>query len=507
MPDAARLSEAKQKLFELYRLGDLRSRLPAPRADLERKAGGPAPLSLVQEPLWRRDQVVAPLAPLYNESITIHREGPLNVAALEQSLTEVIRRHEIWRTTFDVVNGQPVQIVHGKPAILRLPLIDLRDLPKAERDAQALRVATVDAKSAFDLKQGPLVRVKLVRLDDQAYRLFLTMHQIIVDGVSVYAVLPSELTATYEAFAAGKQSPLPELSFQYADFAYCQRQWLTRERRQDQLAYWREQLSGDLPVLKWPDARPPGQTFRGAIHPFLVPRKLTEALRELGQREGATLFAVLLAGFAALLHRYTRQENIVVGTLAPGGRKHVEFQQLLGYFINPVPLRANVSGDPSFRALLGQAQRATLGAISHDDVPLEYLAEEFTANSDASRHPFFQAVISLAPAVAELPSGWDMTPMDVESGGARWDLYLELSDRANGLIGRAQYNPDLFDKAAMVDMLVDLQELLRGAVENPEHRLSALPPRWVSSKRGAARHYAQTRASHQTGLSGPYDES
>jgi surfactin family lipopeptide synthetase A len=473
MPDLAHLSEARQKLFELQRLGNLRPKSSAASVAAERRAGNTAPLSLAQEQVWRRDLVATAKAPLYNESITVHRTGSLNVAILEKSLAEIIRRHEIWRTTIDTIDGRPVQIVHPAPATFSLPVVDLQSLPETEREAEAIRLASAEAKPAFDLKRGPLLRAMLVRLGEQSYRLFLTAHQLTVDGVSVYSVFPTELTSIYEAFAAGKESPLPALPTQYADFASWQRQWVTGNVLQEQLNYWQKQLAGELPVLRWPSVRPPIETFRGAIQPFELPQQLTDQLRELGRHEGVTLFAVLLAGFVALLNRYTAQEDIIVGTVAPAGRKRAEFQKLLGYFLNPVPLRLDLSGDPNFRVLLRRAQKTTLGAISHDDVPLEHLAKRFIAK-DPSRHPFFQTVISLAPSVAELPSGWSMTPMDVESGGARWDLYLELSDRPEGALGRAQYNPDIYEKATVVELLEDFQFLLQSANQNPDLNLSAL---------------------------------
>jgi hypothetical protein len=414
------------------------------------------------------------MAPLYNESITIYRTGPLDVSILEQSLAEIIRRHEIWRTTFDMIEGRPVQIVHPAPATFRLQVIDLQHLPETEREAAAIKVATEAARPAFDLKRGPLLRVMLVRLTEQSHRLFLTAHQITVDGISVYSVFPTELTAIYEALVAGKESPLPPLPAQYADFACWQQQWLSGDVLQEQMAYWEKQLPTEVAVPRWPSVRPSVETFRGAIESFELSAQLTGALRELCQREGVTLFATLLAGFGVLLNRYTGQEVIMIGTVSPAGRKRAEFQKLLGYFLNPVPLRLDLSGDPSFRDLMRRSQKTTLGAISHDDVPLEHLAKRFLTRPDPSRHPFFQNVISLAPSVAKLPRGWRMTPMDVESGGARWDLYLEFSDRPEGALGRAQYNPDIFERIGIVALIEDFKFILQRASQHPEFNLSPL---------------------------------
>jgi hypothetical protein len=462
MQKEPRLSEAKQKLLEMQRRGESpASDVPAGAA-LERHPRDTAPpLSLAQECVWRLDQTAGKLAPLHNESITIHRHGSCDPAILERSLTEIIRRHESWRTTFEVVAGQPVQVVH--PAVpFTLLVSDLRTLPEGARERKAMGLANADASQHFDLRRGPLLRARLITLDEAEHRLYLTAHQSIVDGITVFDVFPFELTTLYESFAAGKPSPLPELEAQYADFACSQRRDLTGEPMASQLAYWQQQLAGELPVLQWPNQgiRPPEQTYRGAMHSFSLSKELAQSLKNLGRREGATLFMILLTGLVALLHRYTGQEDIIVGTLAPSGRKQTEFQRSIGYFLNPVALRANVSGDSPFRSLLHQMRGVILGAISNDDVPLELIAEKLQVKTDPSRHPFFTVALSVAPGVPQLPPGWSMTYMDVESGGARWDLYLELSDRAEGLLGRAQYNPDLFTPATIAQTVEDFRQVL-----------------------------------------------
>jgi surfactin family lipopeptide synthetase A len=476
MQKEPRLSEAKQKLLEIQRRG---GRIPtaATTSEVNRRVReSPAPLSLAQEQVWRLDQTAGKLAPLHNESITIHRHGPCDAAALEASLAEIVRRHEIWRMTFEAMAGQPVQIVHPAPATFKLPVTDLRTLPEGDREKKALELASHDARKRFDLNHGPLFRARLVTLDDAVHRLYLTAHQCIVDGITVFDIFPSELTTLYECFAAGESSPLPPLENQYADFADWQRRIVTGEAMEKQLAYWQMQLAGHLPILQWPNerARPAQQTFRGALHPFKLPQELMESLRDLGRREGATLFMILLAGLVALLHRYTRQEDIIVGTLSPSGRKQIEYQRLMGYFLNPVALRANLSGDPTFCSLLCQMREVTLGAISNDDVPLELIAERLQIKPDPSRHPFFTVALSVAPDVPQLPLGWSMTYMDAESGGARWDLYLEMNDRADGMIGRAQYNPDLFSNAAITQTLEDFRVLLERIVADPAERVSNL---------------------------------
>jgi hypothetical protein len=467
----AGLSEAKQKLLELQRSRGGFAATSTLTSDLiSRTREIPTPLSLAQEEVWRLEQTAAKFAPLHNESITMHRRGPCDVAALERSLAEIIRRHEIWRTTFEVVCGRPIQMVHPAPATFRLTVDDLRTFPDAEREGQALELATQDARQPFDLKHGPLVRARLVTLHDDEHRLYLTAHQSVVDGITVFDVFPSELTTLYEALASGEPSPLPELNGQFADFASQQRRSLTHEAIESQLSYWQKQLGGELPVLQWPNhgKRPAQQTYRGAIHPFQLSRELAQSLKYLGRHEGATLFMILLSGLVSLLHRYTGQEDIIVGTLAPSGRKQIEFQRCMGYFLNPVALRADLSGNPAFSSLLHQMREATLGALSNDDVPLQLIAERLRVKPDPSRHPFFTVALSLAPEVTHLPPGWRMTYMDVESGGARWDLYIEMSDCAEGLLGRAQYNPDLFTIDAITQTVEDFRELLEGVAAGRE---------------------------------------
>jgi hypothetical protein len=475
---AALLSDAKRKLLEKY----ARAEVPQTDATLSaitpRPVGECMPLSLVQEQMWRRALSISGAPQMFNDSITIHRSGHLDVAALERSLLEIIRRHEAWRTTFHTVGDKPIQIVHPAPSTYTLPLVDLSQLPEAVREIEALRLGTEDARKPFDLQRGPLVRTILVRLADQQHRLFITMHQCIVDGVSAFQVLPSELVALYEAFSAARHLALPELTIQCADFAYWERQTFGRGALERQLAYWRKQLGGEPALLHWPDerARPHVQTFRGAILPFTLPKQLTAALKELSQREGVTLFMILLAGFTALLHRYTNQEDIIVGTLSPAGRKRTEVRGLLGYFLNPVALRTTPSGKSTFRELLKQIREVVSDALSHDDVPFEYVLDDLGFKSDPSRHPLFQLVISLAPPMPELGPGWEQTPMDVESGGAKWDLYLEFSDRPDGIIGRAQYNPDLFEAARVQRIARHYQLLLEAATSDPKTRLCELPP-------------------------------
>jgi Condensation domain len=460
MENGPHLSEAKRKLLEQMQAGAGRA-----LSDSDFKAQArenPPQLSPAQEQVWRLDQAAAKVSPLHNESITIHRHGPCDPAIVQRCLAEIVRRHEIWRTTYQEVAGKPTQLVH--PSInINLDFSDLRLVPEREGQAKAIELATQDATLRFNLERGPLFRARLVTLKDDEHKLFLTAHQSIVDGISVFDIFPREFTTLYESLAAGGGSPLPELPAQFADFSSWQRRKLTGGAREEQMAYWQKQLVGELPVLQWPNKgkRPDCETYRGAMYAFEFPLDLAQSLRDLARREGVTLFMVLLAAFFRLLHRYTGQDDIIIGTLSPCGRKQSVFQRCMGYFLNPVALRASLGGDPPLQAWLRQIREITLGAISNDDVTLDMIAEKLRIQTDPSRHSFFTVALSLAPDVAALPPGWSMTYMDVESGGARWDLYIELSDRAEVLLGRAQYNPDLFSESAIAHSIEDYRQLLQ----------------------------------------------
>jgi hypothetical protein len=475
---SASLSEVKRTLLQRYLTGGVSQTVAASRPITARPSGEPALLSLSQEQLVLREGSMPDVPRLYNECITLRMEGPLEVPLLERSLAEIIRRHEIWRSSYDIRNGLLVQVVHPAVREMRLPVVDLRGFPEEKIEEELLWLATEEAHRPFDLRRGPLMRAFLARTADAEYRLSMVAHLSIVDGVSVYQVFPSELAALYAAFSAGKPSPLPELPIQYADYAYWQRQWLKDDELAEQLAYWRKQLAGELPVVQWPSdkPRPDVQSYRGAIRPFALSRPLTDALKELARREGVTLFTTLLASFAGLIYCYTSQVDLVIGTPSPSGRKRSEFQALLGYFLNPVALRIDLQGDPSLRELLLRAQKVIAEAISYDDLPIEVLAKELRPSPDSSRNPFFTLAISLQPTAPDEATGWHVTTMDAESDGAAWDLYLAFINRVDGMIGRVQYNPDLFTSLTISHMLRDLQKVMKAIFADPCQRISSLRP-------------------------------
>ncbi|RPJ85530.1 MAG: amino acid adenylation domain-containing protein, partial [Acidobacteria bacterium] len=443
-------------------------------ARIPRRAADPPPLSYAQQILWLHSQLV-PDVPLYNEPITLQRKAPLDVRVLERSLEEIIRRHEAWRTTFAVRDGEPVQIVNP-PWRVELPVVDLRGVPRGGREAEATRVATEDARRMFDLARGPLLRGIVVTLDDWDHRIFFTLHHIIFDGVSTYRILLPEITSLYEAFSNGRPSPLPELPIQYGDYAAWERQAIEQGRFDPQLDYWRRALAGPIPAMNLPTdrVRPHVQRYRGGIHPVNLSAALSEALRRLSRERGTTLFVTLAAAFVGLLHRYSGQDELVVGTVS-AGRKHTELEDLLGFFLNPLAVRADVSGDPTFAELMRRVRRVTLDALSNDDVPFDLVLQALQSDRDFSRNPLYQVLFSLEPPMPPLPAGWHFTQVDVEVGVSKFDMYLELDDRPAGIVGRFAFNTDLFERPTMALLAERWRRLLEAVAKEPDLRLSRIP--------------------------------
>lgn len=470
------LPETKRRLVDALLNRENRIRFVKSETMTRRNVSAPAPLSYAQEEIWHRALDESKKHPFYNESITIHRRGPLDVGALQRSLTEIVRRHEIWRTTFDILDGRPVQIVHVAPESFPVIVYDLSTVQESGKEREALRLAAEQAQQQFDLNTGPLVRARVIHLDNTHHRVCVTAHQIIVDGVSVFRVFPLELTKLYDAFAKGQPSPLPEPGIQYRDFANWQKEFLTQEILDQQLNYWQKQLSGKLPNLHLPGGPKQllTQTFRGSIIPGEWPKALMEQLREVCRKESVSVFMVLLAGFVLVWHYCTEQDDIIVGTLAPAGREHPEVQELLGCFLNPVALRFRVTQSMTFHDLLQEAREVVSGAVENDDVPFHHVVEQLNGSSNLGARPLFDTVISLSPDVPDLGSGWDQTFMDVESGGSAWNLYLELNERRRGLIFRTQYNPDRFEAHAIRRMTDNLQAVLEAAAAEPRKTISEL---------------------------------
>lgn len=441
----------------------------------------PIPLSFAQERLWFLNQW-EPESSAYNVPAAVHLQGSLNVAALEQSLNQVVRRHEVLRTTFSTAAGQPFQVILPHLS-LPLPVVDLRAIPREQRQAEARRLATQEAHQPFDLTSGPLLRATLLQLDEREYVALLTMHHIVSDGWS-RGILVRELAACYQACVADtgndweELSELPELPIQYADFAIWQRQWRHSDAWAVQRNYWKQQLGGTPTLLELPSdrLRPVVQSDRGATHPLRLCQPLTQALKALSQQEGATLFMTLLASFKVLLYRYTQQDDIWIGTPI-ANRNRSEIEGLIGFFVNTLVLRTRLSGNPSFRQFLQQVQQVALAAYAHQDFPFEQLVEELQVERDLSRHPLFQVMFILqnAPVAALKLPGLTLSPLKVESETATFDLTLSLTDTEEGLKGGWEYNSDLFDPSTIERLSGHFQLLLEGIVANPDQSLSDFP--------------------------------
>ncbi len=450
---------------------------------------GPLPLSFAQQRLWFLDQL-EPGSPLYNIPAPVRLAGPLDVSALERALAEVIHRHEALRTTFATVDGRPAQVITAADTLppLSIPVVDLRGLPEEERQSEAARQAAAAAAEPFDLAHGPLLRVHLWRLADEDYLALLNTHHIVSDDWSL-GVLIAELATLYAAFCVGegasesRLSPLQPLPVQYADYAVWQRNWLNGEVLERQMAYWKEQLAGLPPLLELPTdrPRPPVQTARGGQHIFALPVELSDALKALARHEGATLFMALLAGYQALLGRYSGQDDIAVGSPI-ANRTRSEIEGLIGFFVNTLVLRAHLGGaaEPlTFRGLLRQTRETALAAYAHQDVPFEMLVDALQPARDMSHSPLFQAMFVLqnAPRQARtLTTGLALDP--VTEGGmptARFDLTLTMVEDGAELDGSLEYNADLFDPATAERMAQHFAALLAAAVDEPDRPLADLP--------------------------------
>ncbi|HEX5708787.1 MAG TPA: amino acid adenylation domain-containing protein, partial [Pyrinomonadaceae bacterium] len=435
----------------------------------------PLPLSFAQQRLWFIDQL-NPGSTLYSLPGALRLKGALDVAALQRSIDEVVRRHEAMRTSFATVEGEPVQVVHPfQPA--GLPVVDLRHLPQAEREAEASRLAIEESRKPFDLKQWPLLRTALLRLAEDEHVLLFTVHHIIADGWSV-AVLVREVAAFYGDFIAGRQPSLPELPIQYGDYALWQREWLRGEVLEEQLGYWKRQLSGASPVLELPTDRPrPAiQSWDGAKQRVVITAALNERLKKLAQREGVTLYMLMLAAFQTLLYRYTRQTDINVGSPI-AGRNQLETEGLIGLFINVLIMRAELDGEMSFRELLHRVRQTALEAYARQDLPFEKLVDELQPGRDLSHTPLFQVMFVLQNAPQETPElpGLSLSILDTDNGTSRFDLTLELTERGPELEGFFEYKTELFDASTIARLGEHLLTLLEGIAAEPSQTLSELP--------------------------------
>ncbi|MFQ5852528.1 MAG: condensation domain-containing protein, partial [Candidatus Binatia bacterium] len=455
--------------------GQAAQTLPSPSIQLIRKDGEPLPLSFAQQRMWFLDQL-EPGSTVYIRPVAMRLTGPLDMASLEQTLSEILRRHEVLRATFLTVEGQPIQVI-TPPGPTTLPVIDVSELSTTERESRATMLAIEEVQLPFNLAQGPLLRATLLRLAEEEHVLLLVMHHIVFDGWSA-KVLMREIAALYEAFSTGKGPALPELPIQYADFAHWQRQWLQREVLERQVAYWKDQLAGLPPSLNLPTDRPrPSiQTYRDACQSLTLSSSLLTSLKAMSQQESVTLFMTLLAAFQILLHRCTGQNDMVVGSPI-AGRTHVETEGLIGFFVNTLVLRTDLSGNPSFRELLGQVREVALGAYAHQDLPFEKLVEELQPERDLGHTPLFQVMFNFEniPEKAIEIHNLRIEEFQIDSGMGPFDLTLEIVEEDEKLSGLFKYSTDLFDETTIQRLLGHFQTLLEGIVANPDQRLSDLP--------------------------------
>ena len=449
---------------------------PAPPPLVPVPRGGDLPLSFAQQRLWFLERF-QPGTPTYNMPSAVRFRGALDAGVLQRCLREVVRRHESLRTTFAVGGAGPVQISAPERSI-GMPVIDLGALPEARREGEVRRLAVEESLRPFDLGAGPLIRATLLRAGADDHVALLTMHHIVSDGWSM-GVLIREIGALYAAFLAGAPSPLPELPelpVQYADFAVWQRGWMRGEVLERQLAYWRRRLAGHA-VLQLPTdrPRPAVQRFRGADEPLALNPEVSRALLDLGRRRGATPYMTLLAGFQALLHRHSGQDDLVVGA-AVAGRDRSEIEPLIGFFVNTLVMRADLSRRQGFHQLLDEAREDVLGALSHQDLPFEKLVEELQPERDPSRSPLFQVVFQFQQplSVLELPEVV-LSSVEGSAQSAKFDLVLSLREGAHGLIGVWTFNTDLFDRATLTRMSRHFETLLAGAAAEPGRALAELP--------------------------------
>ncbi|NOK23759.1 condensation domain-containing protein, partial [Corallococcus carmarthensis] len=435
----------------------------------------PLELSFAQQRLWFLDQL-EPGSPLYNIPVAMRLEGALNLGVLKLALREVVRRHEALRTTFAEGATGPVQLIHSR---LELPLVeqDVTDEPVGAREASALRLLEEEAQRPFDLAKGPLIRGTVVKLGETDHLLMVVLHHIVSDGWSL-DVLVREVALLYGAYVEDRSSPLPELPFQYADYAAWQRDWFQGGLQARQLAYWREQLRGAPPALELmtDKPRPAVRGFRGARQAIHWPRELTESLKALGKQEGTTLFTVLLAGWQTVLARYSGQDDVSVGS-PMAGRPRSELEGLIGVFVNTLVLRARFVPGMTFRALLRQMGETVLGAMEHQELPFERLVEALQPVRDMARSPLFQAMFVLQNAAQGTLSvpGLKLRALDPDTRTAKFDLLMQVSEGEQGLRGYLEYDADLFAAPTMERMVAHLRVLLEDAVARTDTAVDALP--------------------------------
>src|SRR5947209_3080738 len=465
------ISSAKQLLLEKWKKGEQQKRQTIP----VRTAQGPAPLSFAQQRLWFLDQLV-PENTAYNITFAMRLSGNLDLAALRASFNEVIRRHEALRTVFRSEDGNAYQVVEA-PFELDITETDLRHIPTPEQPATIERIAGDETIRPFDLTRLPLLRVTLLRLAESEYVMLGIVHHIVFDGWSV-GVFQSEFFECYRAFTANRQARLPKLPIQYPDYAEWQRTWLEGERLQRQLDYWKTQMSGERPVLQLPadKTRPLVSSFRGSSLPFSFGEDLTKPMHRLSDETGVTSFMLVLAAFNVWLHRYYGQEDILVGCPI-ANRNYPELEGLIGNFANTLVLRTDLSGNPTFRELLGRIEKMTVAAYENQDLPFEKLVNELKLERDMSRNPLFQVMLNFEGSRSLRNSeitGLKIEPVILRQAVSKFDLWMTIAEFPDNFGGELEYSTDLFSDAAVTRMLGHLTRVVQQLVEAPDQPISKI---------------------------------
>jgi aspartate racemase len=470
----AELTRCKQEILALLGQSEVSSGVSSPSLQPTSR-DGELPLSYAQHGLWLMAQTTE--HPPFNHPLAFRIGGPLNAAVLERSLNELVRRHEILRTSCAVIGGKPVQVVMPT-CTLAIATVDLQDLTPDERESVAMRLATQEAQQPFDLGRAPLLRAKLLRIDDEEYIFLLITHTFTADGYS-QGILLRELGQLYEAFSGGEALLLPELRIQFADYAVWQRRMLEGEHYASELAYWKHQLKKSPSTLQWPLHNLPSTALKywGETKYFTLPAEFSESIRLFGRREGVTVFTVLLAALKTLLYRLTGQADIIVGTTV-SNRGRSELEGLIGYFANHLLLRTRISNHLTFRELLLRCREVTADALAHQDLPFEKLVEEFSADPEISTMPRLQVMFVQHDHDAEddlqLP-GLSLKKLPVERGAATFDLSLHTANGSGPLSGLLEYNTGVFDRGTIERIYSRFKALLECVIADPQQTLASLP--------------------------------
>jgi aspartate racemase len=471
-----RLSPERRRLLERL-LGEEAAETHRPSRLIPRGTNsGPLPLSFAQQRFWFINQL-EPESAAYNTPAAVRLRGRLKVEALERTLNEIIRRHEILRTTYEAVEGKAYQVIHDAQPF-RLPVFDLSSLPETGREEEARRLAAAEALRPFDLTRGPVMRASLLRLDGADHVLLLTIHHIACDGWST-GILIREVAQLYEAFVKDQPSPLANLPVQYADYAIWERDFYREQALAEHVAYWKRQLGGDdFPALELPTDYLPTeiQTSRGALQSIVLPEALSAALKSFCQQQDVTLFMMLLAAYQTLLYRYTGEEDIRVGSPI-AGRKRAELEGLVGCFINTLVLRTDISGNPGFLELLGRVREVCLEAFARQDVPFEKLVEELRAQRTQRRERLFNVwfVLQNAPLSRLALPGLTLSVFPVERETTQFDLAMFVFESGPEITVELNYSTDLFKTATIAEMLRRFATLLAAVLKHPGLPLMDLP--------------------------------